>query len=551
VNTSPLSTLMILVLALLPARTALAQDEVEEGDEGGEDRRYETPDEDYYIPLEDGESGPERTEQVVLFIPLLSLDRESAAASRDLSRVLIDGLAERPHLDLYRLSDVPAIYDGDKRVEASLYMRGCPPDQELGCQLILGEKADVDRVVSGTYQQDVDTTFVVITVLNVPLAELEYSFEVRLESGQEASLLEAVELTLEELADPFDDNVAVDESGLEERELEKRRAAKERMATRALDLALTDSVFEELAASRKVDRGQITEEDLQEQVDSELITTDWEDAGLSKAQYVRWHNSRLSLEAWKERAANHRFQPILGLSLGYLTGPVELDFYGNWILDPENLQNVVDGKSMFQQRRGAGLWLNALLGFGLTTFLDFEFNWSMAFSNLNIQLQKYEYAEDDPDTIQPYFNPIVEQPQIFVYGLAWKVRFYPAALWRIKPTVAAGFGLMVYPDIAELYDFQCPCYAPESAFIDPLLILEPGVVIELSRHVAITADLPFQFSLEPTATRTAHRDPYESTALDSVVEMPDLAPPVYFGFKVGVQVRLFRPRFPSSGKRSW
>lgn len=537
--------LLMWALALAPALPAVAQDEADE------DRRYETPDEDYYIPLPDEERGDERTEQALLFIPLLSLDRESAQGSRDLSRLLIDGLDERPHLDLYRLSDVPAIYDGDKSVEASLYMRGCPPDQELGCQLILGEKADVDRVVSGTYQQDVNITFVVITVLNVPLAELEYSFEVRLEPGQENSLLEAVELTLEELADPFDDNVAVDESDLEEQELQRRRAAKERMVTRALDLALPDTVFDELASSRKVDRGQITEEDLQEQVDSELISTDWEDAGLSKAQYVRWHNSRLSLEQWKERAANHRFQPIIGVSVGYLTGPLELDFYGNWLLDPENLQNVVDGKSMFQQRKGAGLWLNAVLGFGLTTFLDFEFNWSMALSNLNIQLQKYEYAEDEPDTIQPYFNPIVEQPQIFVYGLAWKVRFYPVALWRIKPTVAAGFGVMVYPNIAELYDFQCPCYAPESAYIDPLLILEPGVVVELSKHVAITADLPLQFSLEPTATRTAHRDPYESTALDTVVEVPDLAPPVYFGFKVGLQVRPFRPRFPSPGKRSW
>ncbi len=542
-----LAELLLSTLALCLALPALAQTE----DEDPDDRRYEAPEDDLYIPLPEDAEEEDRTEQAVLFIPLLSLDRESATGSRDLSRTLIDGLDERPHLDLYRLSDVSAIYDGAKEVSASLYMRGCPPDQELGCQLILGEKADVDRVVSGTYQEDVEVTFVTITVLNVPLAELEYSFEVRFAPGSEASLLEAVELTLEELADPYDENVAVDESDLEEAELERRRAAKERMATRALDLALTDADFEELAASRKVERETITEEDLQEQVDSELISTDWEDAGLSKAQYVKWHNSRLSLEAWKQRAANHRFQPIIGVSLGYLSGPLELDFYGNWILDPENLQNVVDAKSLFLQRKGGGLWLNALLGFGLTTFLDFEFNWSMAFSNLNIQLQKYEYDEDEPDTIQPYFNPIVEQPQIFVYGLAWKVRFYPVALWPIKPTVAAGFGLMIYPDIAELYDFQCPCYAPESAYIDPLLIVEPGAVIELSPHVAITFDLPLSFSLEPEGTRTAHRDPYESTELDAVVEVPELASPVYFGFKVGVQVRPFLPRFPSQAKRSW
>ena len=526
----------VLFLLCLPAS---AQE-----DDGEDDRRYEEPDQDLSIPLPEDEGREKRTPQSLLVVPLLALDSESAASSRAISRILTEGLAERRHLDVYRMSQVPSIYDGDKDVEAALYMRGCPPDQELGCQLILGEKVDVDRVVSGNCMQAGTMASVAITVLNVPLAELEYSFEVELEPGRFSELMEALELTLEQLADPFDENEVVDETALLEAELDRRKAAKERAAMRALDLMLPDSAFEPLASSREIAREQITEEDLLAQEEAELISTDWEDVGLTKRQYVVWHNSRLSLDEWKERKANHFLQPLIGLSIGYVGGPLGVHFQGNWILEEDNLSNVVDSRSLQQPSGGKGFWAAATLGFGFTTFLDFEFTASVAFSRMNVELQEYEVTEHG--TVSPPYPPSDERPQIFIYGLAWKVRAYPVPLWRVKPTIAAGFGVMIYPAVTDLFDLGSHVYANEGGFVDHLLLLEPGAVIEMSRHVALTADFCLGLGLRPTSARVFVVDPYEESDLLDAVEAPPLPVAVYAGFRVGVQARLFRPRFPEA-----
>jgi len=532
-----------LTLVLSSVALALAVTPVSAQGEDDEDgRRYEEPEQDLSIPLPEDENRDKRTPQSLLVVPLLALDKDSTPSARAVSRILTEGLAERRHLDVYRMSQVPAIYDGDKDVEAALYMRGCPPDQELGCQLILGEKVDVDRVVSGTCLQDGAQAIVTVTILNVPLAELEYSFEVELAPGRFTELMEAIELTLEQLADPFDEDEVVDETALAEAERERRRAAKERAAMRAMDLMLPDSAFAPLEGSREIEREQITEEDLLEQEQSELITTDWEDVGLTKAQYVRWHNSRLSLDVWKERKANHFLQPILGLSIGYLSGPLGVHYQGHWILEEDNLSNVVDSRSQQQPASGKGFHAAATLGFGFTTFLDFEFTASVAFSRMNVELQEYEVESDG--TVSPPYPPSDERPQVFVYGLAWKVRAYPVQLWRIKPTIAAGFGVMIYPAVTDLFELGSQVYAHDEGFVDHLLVIEPGAVIELSRHIAVTADFCLGIGLRPESARVFVVDPYTESDLLDAVEAPALPAPVYVGIRVGVQVRLLRPQFP-------
>ncbi len=539
---APRSVFLLCLFAYLGAGSSLAARAQSEDD----DRRYEEEREDYTIPL-DGDAPDDRTPQSLLFVPLLARDDASANGARGLSRMLTEGLAQRRHLDVYRMSQVPPIYDGDKDVSASLYMRGCPADEELGCQLILGEKSKVDRVVSGTYEQLTDSARVTITILNVPLAELEYSFEVILAVGLNERFLEAMELTLEQLADPFDDNEVVDEVALAQRERERRHAAKERNVMRAMDLALPESAFQLLDSSRGLRREQITEEDLVEQEQAELVSTDWEQVGLTKSQYVRWHNSRLSIDVWKERAANHFPQPLIGLGLGYLYGPVYLDYQGNYLLD-EDPRNVIDSRSVLQPFPGHAVRVSAMLGFGFTTFLDFEFVGSLMYSRLNAVIQEYEYTDDTLTTVEPEPTFTDSGSQIRLYELQWKVRFYPVAVWRIKPTVAAGFGLLIYPNMGKGEGYSGPWYyAPDEPFVDHLMLIEPGAVIELSRHLAITADLTLGFSLKPAVLRTAVVDPYpEAVELDPHVPEPAIPSPAFAGFRIGLQVRPFRARLPEA-----
>ena len=520
--------MLLLLAGLAPGgRVAAAEDEDRDSERSG------------------GSAYGDRTAQSLLFIPLLPLERASEDAARSLTKLLMVSLEDLVHLDVKRLRDVPPIFE----TEAGLYMAGCPPDEELGCQLVLGEKIGVDRVVSGTLVQNDDVSSVAITILNIPLAELEYSFEVRIQAGDEEALLEALELTLEELADPFDENVVVNESALAEAELERRREQKERSAMRALDLALPDTAYEPLESSRRVTRRRtISESDLKDQEEAELVSTDWEDVGLTKTQYVRWHNSRFSIEDWKTRAANHFGQPILGFSLGYLFGPTELDYNAAWLQDRQSAA-VIDSRSTLQPKRGSGFTAMATIGFGITPFLDFEFCGSMAFSRLWLHLQQYETAEDDPDSIVKDPLPIEDGSQIRLWGLAWKLRLYPAAIWRVKPTIAGGFGVLWFPDLnnGDRYpDFQAGLYyAPTVPYNDQMVIIEPGVVIELSKHAAITADLTIAFSVRAEEMRVFTVDYYPNdSTLDDLVDPPFLPKPGYIGLRVGVQARFFRPRFP-------
>lgn len=492
---------------------------------------------------EDDAPRGDRTEQEILFVPLLSLDRESVAAGRDLSHDLFQGLDRLLHLRIYQLRDVPDVFETD----AMLYMCGCPQHEELGCQLVLGEKAGADRVISGTVVEEHGLLSISITFLHVELAEMEYSFEVRLEPGEIGMLVQAIDLTLEELADPYDDGVAIDEAALVEQEREELREKKERAAMRVLELVLPDTAFEELESSRTIRRPHISWEELQEQEDAELISTDWEDVGLTRPQYRQWNNSRRSLDEWKTREANHFLQPLVGFGVGTMIGPMGLDFTGNVLLDPETLA-VVDSRSVLQSRFGSGFHMGLTLGFGVTPLFDFECTGSLTFSRLAVLLNRYEHDPDDPDKLVPPLVPSDSESEIRIWGLSWKLRFYPTPQWRVKPTIAGGFGLLWYPNLGnpERYaDFHGPWYyAPAVPFSDQLLILEPGAVIELGKNFAITADVCIGISVRPPEARIFVVDPYDDTTLDPYVVPGEALKPAYVMFRIGVQARPLPPHFP-------
>jgi len=226
---------------------------------------------------------------------------------------------------------------------------------------------------------------------------------------------------------------------------------------------------------------------------------------------------------------------------------VGMYYNGNVLLDPESLA-VVDSRSILQQQGGSGFHMGLTLGFGVTPLFDFECTGSLTFSRLFVLLNRYETDPDNPDQLVPPLVPSDSESEIRVWGLAWKLRFYPTPQWRVKPTIAGGFGLMWFPNLGnpERYaDFHGPWYyAPTVPYNDQTVILEPGAVIELGKHFSITADLSIAFSVRPPEGRLSVVDPYDETSLDSYVVPPDLPKPAYVLFRIGVQARPLPPTFP-------
>ena len=80
--------------------------------------------------------------QRVLIVPLVGETSESAGIGDLLEGFLASALDNNGRFETFLLDEVPPVED----VDARLYYEGCPPGQELGCQFVIGEVAEVDRV---------------------------------------------------------------------------------------------------------------------------------------------------------------------------------------------------------------------------------------------------------------------------------------------------------------------------------------------------------------------------------------------------------------------
>ena len=134
--------------------------------------------------------------QKVLVVPFAGGDGSSAGLASLMEQFVLDGLREEGTFLVSSLEEAPPVED----VDAPLYYRGCPPGDERGCQLVLGELAAVDRVVAGVLNTRDDGSYSVeVTILNIAEALIELSYTIELVPGEEELLPQTVGIALREL----------------------------------------------------------------------------------------------------------------------------------------------------------------------------------------------------------------------------------------------------------------------------------------------------------------------------------------------------------------
>ena len=149
------STLLLLTVALLLAPPAEARQD-----------SSNDVDLDALIKAED-------LSQRILIAPFTATTRDSVGLAGSLYEFLFSELMAGGRHDLLELADCRAI----EEVAASLYYSGCPPGDELGCQFVIGERSNIERVVSGRVTALDDGDFrVAVTVLDVAKAELALTY---------------------------------------------------------------------------------------------------------------------------------------------------------------------------------------------------------------------------------------------------------------------------------------------------------------------------------------------------------------------------------------
>ncbi len=534
----------LLAIALCAPMPAFAQGEEEDVDlDEYEDERADT---DLRLPEEITEDD---LTQTVLVVPLKGETAESAGIGMLLEGFLRGAVEDEERFTVVGLEECPLVED----VDAELYYEGCPEGDELGCQFVIGEVAGVDRVVSGRVTVlDEDRYSIAITILNVPNADLEFEYALKLAEGEEELLPRTVVLALdrlrrEELLRPYEDALEADAArreAMREAETEEERRLVARMEFEDVD---AEELARAAEAARPIDTG-ITAEEMEEIKESEGVVREWEEMGISERQYLSYRNSGLDFDKWRWRWAGHRLQVLGSLSFGFVGGSTGLRYYGGHLLDP-SLQTTVDSYGWQSVDQGQSFTFGLSGGVGILRNLDIEAGFFWARSVVAVRLFSGDTQCPEPGDLECPADQLVpsddnhppgnwSERQVDLFGGEVMVRFFILTMPIIRPSVAAGIAWISYPNLFAEAETEGQSEIPDvfpafDRLTDFGVQLEPGVQVDLGKHLGVFLRVPIMVGLNPSRQVTTADAP-------AIIDNADEPPNAPFGtvrVVLGVQGR--------------
>ena len=487
--------------------------------------------------------------QRVLIVPLLGETSESAGIGDLLEGFLATALDNSAHFETFLLDEVPAVED----VEARLYYEGCPPGQELGCQFVIGERAEVDRVVSGRVTVQSDERYrVVVTILGVVGAELEFTYALDLAAGEEDLLPRTVELALdrlrrEELLEPLRDAEA--RADRRRRAVAQARSDDEKDVVQRMQLDVDEDVLARYEEERRArERTRVTTEDLAEQKGIEGVDTEWDEIGITEGQYLSWRNSNMPLERWRWRWSGHRLMVLGSVAIGFSAGATALRYYGGYLLS-DNLSSVVDSYAWQRSSGGSSPNLAASLGVGILRNLDFEVSLFWSRSTVHVKLATGSALPDGSGgwVADPSNRPASEwaQQTLDTVGGDLMFRYSILVMPIVRPTIGLGAFWQQYPNLYNDPrvddDIESPTPSIPSRFqtfkrlTDLGPQIEAGVALDFNRFVGLFVRVPVAILVSPGRMQTSGEFP--PSVIVNAAD-PEKAPFGIVRVLLGVQGRL-------------
>ncbi|MBJ95242.1 MAG: hypothetical protein CMP23_12320 [Rickettsiales bacterium] len=493
--------------------------------------------------------------QRILITPFAATTRDSVALAGSLHQFLIEELRASKRHDLLELLDCQAI----EQVDAALYYAGCPPGDELGCQLIIGEKNDIERVVSGRVTALEDGDFrVAVTVLDVARAELALTYVLDLRRGEEQLLPRTVMLTLDnlmqqELDAPYEDARKRQEARMKAMELARSEDERKLLARMSIDLRSGE--LERLEAElAETQQRYLSQAELEEMQQTEGADAAWQELGISSKQYRSLTNSGLDFETWRWRWAGHRMQLIGSVQVGIIGGATGLRYAGGYYLSPD-LEREVDNFAWQQVDEGSSMNLGISIGFGILRNLDLELSAFWSRSKVYIRLLSGSTIADPEDSNQlvpdPNNRPAGDWSEQSVNLLGGEVmlRYYFLTLPKLRPSLGLGFGWLTYPslyndpDVPDAEESPPPPIQGQFGTFRPVVDfgpqIEPGVQFEINRFMGLFVRVPILFAASPKrsqSTRFIETNPIFS---DEEAQPGGKAPFGVVRAVFGIQGRLF------------
>jgi len=495
--------------------------------------------------------------QRILIAPFSATTRDSVGLAGSLYELLFSELMARGRHDLLELADCKAIED----VAAALYYSGCPPGDELGCQFVIGERSNVERVVSGRVTALDDGDFrVAVTVLDVAKAELALTYVLDLRAGEESLLPRTVLLTLDnlmqqELDAPYED--AKERHKARMRAMEQARSDDERRLLARMNINLREGELAKLEADlTNTQRKHLSQADLETMKRTEGAEAAWRELGITSKQYRSLTNSGLDFEKWRWRWAGHRMQLLGSVQVGIVGGATGLRYSGGYYLSPD-LEREVDNFSWQTVSEGSSMNLGIGIGFGILRNLDIEVSAMWSRSKVYVRLLSGSTVVDpeggDPNLliVDPQNRPGGEwsEQSVSLVGGEVMLRYYFLTVPKLRPSIGVGFSWITYPNLYNDPDIDDDVESPPPPIrgqfntfrqlVDFGPQIEPGVQFDINRWFGIFLRVPIMFAANPgrvESTRFVETNPI----FDDEDALPDGKPP--FGIiraVIGVQGRLF------------
>ena len=497
--------------------------------------------------------------QRILVTPFLATTRDSVGLAATLYEFLFSELMANGRHDLLELADCRPIED----VDAPLYYAGCPPGDELGCQFVIAEKSNIERVVSGRVTSLEDGDFrIAVTILDVARAELALTYVLELRADEDDLLTRTVLLTLDnlmqqELDAPYEDAKERHQARMQAMELARSEDERKLLARMSIDLR--DGELEKLEADLAFTRRQhMSQADLEALQKSEGGEAAWRELGITARQYRSLTNSGLPFDKWRWRWAGHRMQLLGSVQMGIIGGATGLRYSGGYYLNP-NLEREVDNFSWQTVSEGSSLNLGVGIGFGILRNLDIEISAMWSRSKVYVKLLSGSTIPDpntepiDPNrlVVDPANRPAGDwsEQSVNLVGGEVMLRYYFLTGPRLRPSIGVGFSWLSYPNLYNDPDIDDAEESPPPPVrgqfntfrqvVDFGPQIEPGIQFDINRWLGLFLRVPIMFAANPKRVETTRFT--ETNAIFSEQDaLPDGRPP--FGIiraVFGVQGRLF------------
>ena len=380
-------------------------------------------------------------------------DSASASFASLLRSYLSEALAMDPAVEVLYVEDAPEFGEHS----ALVYLQSCPPGDYVGCALVVGQRMGAQYALTGTATETARGNRVDISVIDVGNSRESLAFSLDVETGDDEIFVTGV----------VDLVVAVieGETGISEDVRDEDNSAELREAQREMNSELADQLNElkgelgdvsevESLRGGSVDRPKYTIDDLSDELESEG-SKPWERLGMTPSEYMRYKNSGLSINQYRQSALGKQGKFFIRGGGGFVRGLINTEYYGRYALESAGL-TTVETYAWQSAVDGNGGSVGAWLGYGLTPLLEIDLGIGLTSGTYYVGIFQDIVAREDPnDPTSPYVISDEDPRERNEYngGTTWFggrviAGFFPAS--NVRPVLGGGVLYTLHSSIPEL-----------------------------------------------------------------------------------------------------